>query len=670
MFTLPGGCWQKVLSLFLLSHLILSCDGVAAKTTNDTMSSSSGLVWHDLSVQTADGAFLLHPSQGFVPSGHVCGVIGPSGAGKTSFLSSLGGTICSSSGLQVNGEVLYHNVEQQMSEHLQVNGGQVAWLQQKDVFFNTLTVREVLELAAFLELPHDTGRQRSRRVQVNMDSLGLTKLQHRRIGESAWNNGLSGGEQRRLSLALELIGTPKLFIADEPTSGLDSTLSEKVMKLIKKLVQQRQIPCLLSLHQPRSSIFRMLDSVLLMAPGGRICYFGGTEASLKYFSDLGYECPEETNPAEFLLDLVSVDSEDPYTAIEDEARITNLVATFAARRKKDPIYFQFPLQSTKKGNGVKKNGIKRHPFRFIQRFSRLLLRSWRQNIRNHRVNAIRLLLSAGNAYLFSNIFRSIQKDVFSAKSVADRTAILTFGVINMSMMALMKTIDLFAKEKPVVKREQQRNQYSSIEYLLSKVFAEIPLDAVFAAIFTTVLKKTTGLRIGWKELTATFSLMTVSGASLGFVIGSLSPTAELAMSAGVPLMVILMSVGVINPSGVADATPPPAVVGLLKELSPIAYAVKAVCLAEYTGMEFDSNKNKSAFARGRGLVQDLPKMGAFALVRNGQQVLHELGLSEDTYGGAMKHLAILSAVNLLISWIGLSMQSSVDFSATKGPLPL
>jgi ABC-type multidrug transport system permease subunit len=89
------------------------------------------------------------------------------------------------------------------------------------------------------------------------------------------------------------------------------------------------------------------------------------------------------------------------------------------------------------------------------------------------------------------------------------------------MMALMKTIELFAKEKPVVQREQQRKQYSSLEYLLAKAIAEIPLDTVFAAIFTTTLKSLCGIRIGWRALTGTFTLMTVSGASLGFAIGAL-----------------------------------------------------------------------------------------------------------------------------------------------------
>jgi hypothetical protein len=271
-----------------------------------------------------------------------------------------------------------------------------------------------------------------------------------------------------------------------------------------------------------------------------------------------------------------------------------------------------------------------------------------------------LAVSAGNAFLFTNIFKSIKKGVFTEKSVADRTALLTFGIINMTMMALMKTIDLFAKEKPVVRREQLRQQYSSLEYLLSKALAELPLDALFAGIFTTVLKATSGIRIGWQDLTGTFALMTVSGASLGFAIGSLSPTAEVAITTAVPLMVLLMSVGVINPSGVDPSEPTPVIVEALKSLSPVAYAIKAVCIKEYRGMEFQdpSGHTKNMFLRGRNILRDLPKMGALALVKNGDQVLQELGLGNETYSGAMRHLIFLSAANLIISWIGLSFHGS------------
>ena len=665
----------------------------SSKRRSSNNATISGIYWDNLSVQTTttsdDTTFLLHPCRGHVANGQMCGVLGPSGAGKSTTLSALGGTISQAqSGLQVDGTVVYLDADAGTQEHLKVQGGKVAWLQQKDSFFNMLSVEETLQFAAFLELPQFSEKQRAKRVLSIMESLGLSKLKHRMIGDSAMHKGLSGGEKRRLSLALELVSSPKLFIGDEPTSGLDSTMSQKVVGLIKKLVQERNIPCILSLHQPRSSIFKMLDSLILMAHGGLVIYHGKASEAVSYFAKLGYACPEETNPAEFLLDLVSIDSEDPREATKDELRISSLASAFLARQQRFDKWV-LPDQtldnnsgleheseedneniSLRKGKAIstsKKREIALFNFRPMKRFGRLLLRSWRQNIRNHHVNAFRLVASTGVAYLFTNIFQTIKKDFFTSKSVADRVALLSFSVINMTMMALMKTIELFSKEKPVVQREQQRQQYTSLEYLLAKSIAEIPLDTVFAAIFTTTLKSMCGIRIGWKALTGVFSLMTVAGATMGFAIGALSPTAEVAMTAGVPIMVILMTVGIINPSGVDQSEQPPAVVSALKQASPINFAIKAACIAEYRGMKFQdpSPKNRwNVFARGSRL-RDLPKMGALALVQNGDQVLDQLGLGEDDYKGAMKHLAAISFANLVLSWIGLKLQASSHDSGSS-----
>jgi ABC-2 type transporter len=353
------------------------------------------------------------------------------------------------------------------------------------------------------------------------------------------------------------------------------------------MVQQRNIPCILTLHQPQSSIFKLLDSLILLAPGGRVCYVGPSNEAVRYFAKLGFPCPTQTNPAEFLLDLVSIDSEDPRQASDDDLRIARLAAAFAEQKNKPHIvdgssslsttmltpsnflpalspfresggvstttvsaqtfedisvFNQAPRESKSKQRTLQRNTIP-NPVRIIQRFGRLLLRSWRQNYRNHKVNLIRLAASIGNAYLFTRIFQSIKMGLFTSRSVADRVALLSFAVVNMSMLALMKTVELFAKEKPVVLREQQRHQYTSLEYLMAKAVAEIPLDTVFAALFTTSLKSFCGLRISWEALTATFSLMTVAGASLGFAIGSLSPSGEVAMTAAMPVMIILMMVG-------------------------------------------------------------------------------------------------------------------------------
>ena len=232
-------------------------------------------------------------------------------------------------------------------------------------------------------------------------------------------------------------------------------------------------------------------------------------------------------------------------------------------------------------------------------------------------------------------------------------------------LALMKTINLFAQERPVVDREQMRNKYSSLEYLLSKAIAEIPLDTLFAAVFTTVLKATTGLRIPLVPLTATFCLATVACAAFGFAIGSATTTGESAMALGVPLMVIFMVVGVINPSGVDKSRPQPQILKWLKRASPIKWAVEALCVAEYRGMKFEDPTARFPWQKFR----HLPKVGAFVMVRNGDQVLDALGLEDATYEEIMRHLAILSGVNLLVSWLGLHFGGTSFKQASSDSTP-
>ena len=103
-------------------------------------------------------------------------------------------------------------------------------------------------------------------------------------------------------------------------------------------------------------------------------------------------------------------------------------------------------------------------------------------------------------------------------------------------------------------------------------------------------------------------------------------------------------------SGVDATKRPPKIVQWLKKLSPFASAIEALCLGEYPGMSFRESKNR--FSR----LKDLPKMGGLALVENGDQVIEALGLAQQTYGAAMKHLGLLSGGYLVLSWIGLAMQ--------------
>ena len=149
----------------------------------------------------------------------------------------------------------------------------------------------------------------------------------------------------------------------------------------------------------------------------------------------------------------------------------------------------------------------------------------------------------GLARLFSELFSGVKPGKSLAKSVADRTALLSFGVINMCMLSVMKTLNLFGKERAVVSREKIRRQYSSFEYLLSKSIGELPLDVFFSILFATALKQFTCIRIPLSLLCRTFSYMTVASSSIGFAVGSVTNDVEEAMTVGMPIMIVLMAVG-------------------------------------------------------------------------------------------------------------------------------
>eukprot|EP00804_Cyclotella_cryptica_P012409 CCRYP_010839-RA/>CCRYP_010839-RA protein AED:0.06 eAED:0.06 QI:402/0.85/0.75/1/0.85/0.62/8/3778/486 len=437
------------------------------RDTTGTDDHQGGLWWSGLGVsfepcekhtcnegRSDDSIWLLHPSSGFVEDGSLCGILGPSGAGKTTLLNALGGTTPRGSGVFITGSVWYeelllsentHNSRQgSHRRNLSQQDGDIAMLSQHDNFFAMLTPRESLELAAYLEFLKQKKKMPLSKIITrrwhSLSLLGLSSVADRRIGDrtkigantggGGWipkaskliskvrrSGGLSGGERRRLSVALELITEPKIFLADEPTTGLDSAQAEKVVKLIAMLAKERSVPSICTLHQPKSTIWQTLDSFVLLAPGGKVCYAGKREDAVSYFKDLGYECPHDVNPSEYFIDLVTVDTEDLEQSTIDNKRIDVLHQRFlessSTRNHTGPLSQKVRSNSLllRKRRSISSmvraqlNGIEC----ISRRFYALLRRSWRQNSRNLQVNFIRLSASVVQAFLFSTIFSSIQE---------------------------------------------------------------------------------------------------------------------------------------------------------------------------------------------------------------------------------------------------------------------
>jgi len=253
------------------------------------------------------------------------------------------------------------------------------------------------------------------------------------------------------------------------------------------------------------------------------------------------------------------------------------------------------------------------------------------------VNGLRLGACGILSFIFSAIFGENLKGEPTARSVADRTALLSYAVINMAMMSLMKTLDLFGKEKPVVMRERMRGHYGGTEYLVAKVIAEVPLDVSFSIAFATMLKRYTNINVPVTRLAATLGMTTICTDLLGFAVGSVCSTGEAALAVGTPLMIIYMVLGIINPAGATKNgnASMPWFLRLLKHASPIRWAIESLCCAEFRGLKL---------SRTGG-----PSMGALALVKSGDQVLEALGLGSQEWINGMKELTKLGGIELLVS---------------------
>lgn len=211
-----------------------------------------------------------------VSSGQLIGVMGGSGAGKSTLLNILNGNIKPDEGsVQINGNDLY------TKEHVEMFNGVIGYVTQDDILFEELTVFQNLQFNTELCLNNYTDEERNVAVENMLYDLDLFEIKDLVVGD-VLNKFISGGQRKRLNIALELIREPSILFVDEPTSGLSSLDSEIVMNLLKEQVLKGKI-VIANIHQPSSNIYKMFDKVLLLDKGGYLIYDGNPIDAIHYF---------------------------------------------------------------------------------------------------------------------------------------------------------------------------------------------------------------------------------------------------------------------------------------------------------------------------------------------------------------------------------------------------
>ena len=162
----------------------------------------------------------------------------------------------------------------------------IGMVPQDDVLLPTSSVEEAIAFSAAIRLPpHYTVAQRASMVSELISDLGLGTVRHARIGDTRRRKGISGGERKRCSIAVELAHRPKVLLLDEPTSGLDSSGAHQLLKLLQTLAASASVAVAFTIHQPSSRDFSLFDKLLVLS-SGKTVYYGPRCEALSYFKAL------------------------------------------------------------------------------------------------------------------------------------------------------------------------------------------------------------------------------------------------------------------------------------------------------------------------------------------------------------------------------------------------
>ncbi|KAG5517500.1 hypothetical protein RHGRI_038039 [Rhododendron griersonianum] len=234
------------------------------------------LVWEDLTVvlpKNGTTRRLLSGLTGYAEPGRIMAIMGPSGSGKSTLLDCLAGRL--SRNVVMTGNILLNGKKRRLGY------GVVAYVTQDDILLGTLTVRETITYSAYLRLPSTMSKEEVQDiVEGTIMEMGLQECSDRLIGN--WHlRGISGGEKKRVSIALEILTRPNLLFLDEPTSGLDSASAFFVIQTLRNVARDGRT-VVSSIHQPSSEVFALFDDLFLLS-GGESIYFGEAKRAVQEF---------------------------------------------------------------------------------------------------------------------------------------------------------------------------------------------------------------------------------------------------------------------------------------------------------------------------------------------------------------------------------------------------
>jgi ABC-type multidrug transport system ATPase subunit len=492
-------------------------------------------------------------------------IMGPSGSGKTSLLNSMAYRLHNSTSTKYetagkmlfNGAVPSEKVVRSICSYV---------CQDDDALLPYLTVRENLHFSAGLRLPaHLSNHEKLQRAEAVLLKMGLRDCANNLVG-SEMVKGISGGEKRRVTIAIQILTDPRILFLDEPTSGLDAFTASSIIEVLRALADEGRT-LVLTIHQSRSDLFKHFRNVLLLARGGSPVYAGKGNLMLNHFAALGFECPTTTNPADFALDLITVNLQNETKESTSREKVRSLIIEWD--QSQAPLHQSISHIATPAELGSLARSMT--PFRIS--FPLLLHRSFVNFRRNPPSIVARTTQILGYAICVTLFFAPLKNDYYSVQTrlgfVQDFAPLYFVG--------MLQNVAVYPDEKAVFYREHDDNAYSVEAFFLQYTLAEIPFEICTCLVFAVLMDLAVGLhRTASLFFIVAFNAFCIvnCGESVGIIFNTLFDHTGFAVNVTSVVLSIAQIMGGVMSLNI------PAFLQAFNHLSPIKWAIGN--LAPYT----------------------------------------------------------------------------------------
>ncbi|CAD8074209.1 unnamed protein product [Paramecium primaurelia] len=508
---------------------------------------------------------ILKDLDGFIPGGEVTAILGSSGAGKTSLLNILACRIAQTHHVRLTGKVMA-NLNEYSPETF---SSFAAYVMQNDVLFETLTPREAFQFVANLKFVSED--EKNHHVDEVIKTMKLERCQNTMIGGLTLK-GISGGERKRTSIGFELVTNPSCILLDEPTSGLDSFTAFQIINELRNLAHRLQKTIAFTIHQPSSDIFMLFDRVMLLVQG-RFIYQGSRSQLVDYFKMIGFECPQRTNPMDYMMSIMHT---------EKEQNIKNFEILFDSYEK-----FQKPevLECIEKSSRVdltykKVETSTNYQIMLITKRSIKGLLREKATLRQRFGSTIFMGLLVGGAFYGLGDNNGSYSDY---SGVAGCLFLLT---MNLTMTFLFSVVLQFATERDVFLREENSKLYTTFSYFIGKSFVEIPFCLITPVIQELILYWMIGLNthsVGVVFIHLLVAILTsLNGNSIGLITGCVFSDIKAATS----MVSILLLPFIIFSGYLANSKYFYVWISWIQYISPMKYSFEAFATNEFEKRQY------------------------------------------------------------------------------------